>query len=183
MKHKIKYEIKNILEKIENDDFYKLKEDLMSVYEKLVILEHINFEKSNENKEASNPELKSIDFLERKYPSLHSDKKIEEAQEKENEINNSGIFIENDYKNNILSKEKKYLDIVLGFNDKISFQKELFNNNNQILSKEIDIINTINSRNELEMYIENLKTKYHWTSDKQEYIDRFLQIVRRRLEI
>ena len=66
----------------------------------------------------------------------------------------------------------------IGLNDKIAFIKHLFNNNTEDYNRVISQLNTLETYNQACSFIENMvKPDYKNWEDKQEFEDRFLQII------
>ena len=83
-----------------------------------------------------------------------------------------------------LGEHKKSLNeklsgpIKIGLNDRIAFIKHLFNGQQEDFSRVLSQLNTFNDIEEVEQFIEHLvKPEYHW-SDKEEYEERFMTIIR-----
>ena len=69
--------------------------------------------------------------------------------------------------------------LAIGLNDKFRFINELFGQNGKEFSLAIEQINSITNKAECEVYLNNLKSLYHWDEQK-ETVKHFLQLVRNR---
>jgi len=71
--------------------------------------------------------------------------------------------------------------IVVGLNDRIAFEKNLFNGNSEDLNRVISQLNTLGSYEEAKDFIEDLvKPDFNNWKDKDEYEQRFMQLVEKR---
>jgi|GEM_PF-878510 len=71
--------------------------------------------------------------------------------------------------------------IVVGLNDRIAFEKHLFDGNSEDLNRVISQLNTISSYQEAVDFIEDLvKPDFNYWKDKEEYEQRFMQLVKQR---
>lgn len=71
--------------------------------------------------------------------------------------------------------------IVVGLNDRIAFEKNLFNGNSEDLNRVISQLNTLGSYEEAKDFIEDLvKPDFNNWKDKDEYEQRFIQLVQKR---
>lgn len=70
--------------------------------------------------------------------------------------------------------------IQIGLNDRIAFVKHLFNNDSAGFNRVVSQLNTFDTEKEAKKFInKTVKPDYDW-SDKEEYENRFLEIVERR---
>ncbi len=77
------------------------------------------------------------------------------------------------------SPSKGITPLAVGLNDKFRFINELFAQNGKEFGLAVEQINTITNKAECEVYLNNLKSLYHWDEQK-ETVKYFLQLVRNR---
>lgn len=71
--------------------------------------------------------------------------------------------------------------ISIGLNDRIAFEKNLFNNSSEDLNRVISQLNTIENFQEAEDFIEDLvKPDFQYWQGKEEYAQRFMELVKKR---
>jgi len=80
------------------------------------------------------------------------------------------------------SLNARFSNFSLGLNDRLAFSKHLFNDNPEDLARVVNQLNTLESFEESVDFIENMvKPEYDW-STKQDYEERFLNLIRLRFE-
>ena len=80
------------------------------------------------------------------------------------------------------SLNARFSNFSLGLNDRLAFSKHLFNDNPEDLARVINQLNTLESFEESVDFIENMvKPEYDWSA-KQDYEERFLNLIRLRFE-
>ena len=73
--------------------------------------------------------------------------------------------------------------ISLGLNDRIAFEKHLFSGSADDLNRVLSQLNTLHSFTEAKQFIEDLvKPDYNGWKDKEEYEERFMQLVEKKFE-
>lgn len=71
--------------------------------------------------------------------------------------------------------------ISIGLNDRIGFEKHLFNGSSEDLNRVLSQLNTANSWEEAVAFIEDLvKPDYNYWEGKDEYVDRFMELAQKR---
>lgn len=77
-----------------------------------------------------------------------------------------------------LNQRLSNASLKIGLNDRIAFVKHLFNGNQDDFNRVLSQVNTFQSLDEVEQFIEHIvKPEYSWGS-KEEYEERFMEIVR-----
>lgn len=80
------------------------------------------------------------------------------------------------------SLNARFSNFSLGLNDRLAFSKHLFNDNPEDLARVVNQLNTLESFEESVDFIENMvKPEYDWSA-KQDYEERFLNLIRLRFE-
>ncbi|WP_313806681.1 hypothetical protein [Flavobacterium sp.] len=82
---------------------------------------------------------------------------------------------------NLNLNDKFSKTITLGLNDRISFEKHLFDGSGEDLNRVISQLNTLNSLDEAKDFIDDLvKPDYNNWNGKDEYVERFMELVEKR---
>lgn len=108
---------------------------------------------------------------------------IEEVEEEvieEPEEQKEAVVSENEY-SDIKKEEKNYKPLQLDFNDKIAFQYQLFDGDEESMDMVIRTLNAINSVSDSKKYLADLTTEMEWV-DKEEYVERLQELVLKRFE-
>lgn len=76
---------------------------------------------------------------------------------------------------------KSFPKIQIDFNDRIAFLNQLFDQDAQKMDKTVERLNKLNSANESNHYINELKEEMHWKG-KEEYVERLKTLIAKRFE-
>lgn len=73
--------------------------------------------------------------------------------------------------------------ITIGLNDRIAFEKHLFNHSSEDLNRVISQLNTIETLQEAQDFIEDLvKPDFNYWAGKEEYVQRFMHMIEKRFK-
>lgn len=111
--------------------------------------------------------------------------KVEHQQEEEEEIQPKETFFEReDFRSEpkpVSSSTDIKRPITFGLNDKIAFEKQLFGGSSEDLNRVVSQLSTFDSFEEAQIFIDEMvKPDYHNWEGKDDYAQRFMEIVERR---
>ncbi|SMO64247.1 hypothetical protein [Solitalea koreensis] len=127
-----------------------------------------------ESKVLSTPQIINIETVRAEINSRYQDEK--------NSVNDSlaQLKIGKQHVNESVQKQVKDIRAGIGLNEKFTFIKTLFNNDQKAYDQSLDQINTLSTINEARTFIKNeLMTAYEW-NNKQEIAEKFLTILNKR---
>lgn len=131
-------------------------------------IEEIYFEKVN-----SENTLQDLISEEEKHPNFENQHLIDKSES--NEIPFHQIPI-----NKTINDAFSHV-ITVGLNDRIAFEKNLFNGSSEDLNRVISQLNTIESFQEAQDFIDDLvKPDFNYWKGKEEYEERFMQLIQKR---
>lgn len=120
-----------------------------------------------EEKKAEPRQISFEDFLGESY----SEPVFVKPSELDNKFSESKPIL-----NDLLSK-----GINIGLNDRVAFIKNLFGDSNEDFNRVLSQLNTLNSMEEANKFIEeNVKPDYNNWTGKEEYIERFMELVQKK---
>lgn len=97
------------------------------------------------------------------------------------------VFVKPSELDNKFSESKPILNdllskgINIGLNDRVAFIKNLFGDSNEDFNRVLSQLNTLNSMDEANKFIdENVKPDYNNWTGKEEYIERFMELVQKK---
>lgn len=148
---------------------------------------------TNEIKTETNQEEEVISFIEELNTSINTDEKFDETsfleemkqptlEEELKDTLSVDVTADLFTKAETQKSLNDYLQraIQIGLNDRIAFVKHLFNGNQNDFNRVVSQLNTMDDEKEAKKFItRNVKPEYDW-SDKEEYENRFMEIVERR---